>query len=234
MTEAERRVTIGTLLCVPVLLFCLPGACRPGGGRWWAGYVAEDLVPAMSPEMVREVRPIVASKRVLAARTAPPANRRPWCPRTAVYAGRFESRQYIGVGDADYDGDVDLLDFMSLAVCWNGSLRPPKPACTKLEKLALDFDNDNDVDGFDFLTFSTCYNGVNRKPACYNRKTLIIQPIGGRTEKTSLASGAPLACRRSDASHPKKKSDALTAPHGSGHRAAAPLGGTPAGRDFED
>lgn len=65
--------------------------------------------------------------------------------------------------DFDGDGDVDGGDFMTFALCFNGSLRPPRPTC---ESFYTDFDGDSDVDGRDHMTFSTCFNGSLRPPKC--------------------------------------------------------------------
>ena len=53
-------------------------------------------------------------------------------------------------GDADGDGDVDLLDFAKLQECFNG---PSSVACK-----CLDMDNDNDVDLADFNMFHPLLN----------------------------------------------------------------------------
>jgi M6 family metalloprotease-like protein len=66
-------------------------------------------------------------------------------------------------GDFDHDGDVDGFDFLTFANCYNGSDKPPLPACLSP---ATDLEMDCDVDGFDFLTFANCYNGSDRPPLC--------------------------------------------------------------------
>lgn len=65
--------------------------------------------------------------------------------------------------DLDGDGDVDGQDFMDFSVCFNGSLRAPKPGC---KNAILDLDGDGDVDGQDYMKFSRCYNGPFRSPMC--------------------------------------------------------------------
>jgi len=64
--------------------------------------------------------------------------------------------------DFDLDGDVDLGDFNSFQLCFNGPNRPPGAACD----VAADFDGDADVDLTDFNVFQNCFNGPNRPPGC--------------------------------------------------------------------
>jgi hypothetical protein len=64
--------------------------------------------------------------------------------------------------DLDADGDVDLGDFDSFRVCFNGPNRPHGEGCS----VEADFDDDGDVDLADFTTFQACFNGPNRPPAC--------------------------------------------------------------------
>jgi len=64
--------------------------------------------------------------------------------------------------DLDQDGDVDLNDFATFQLCFNGASRPPAaPGCAK-----ADFEPDGDVDLNDFATFQLCFNGASRPPAC--------------------------------------------------------------------
>lgn len=63
--------------------------------------------------------------------------------------------------DLDMDGDVDGMDFLQFSLCFNGSLRPPKPICAYR---VADLDLDGDVDGLDFIKFSNCFNGSLRPP----------------------------------------------------------------------
>lgn len=64
-------------------------------------------------------------------------------------------------GDVDNDGDVDLGDFGSFQVCFNGPQRPPAFEGCEL----VDFDNDSDVDLADFAVFLSCFNGADRPAA---------------------------------------------------------------------
>ena len=61
-------------------------------------------------------------------------------------------------GDFDEDGDVDLDDFGSFAACYNGSARPPAPACPP--GVDADCDGDGDVDLDDFGIFAANYTGA--------------------------------------------------------------------------
>jgi len=65
--------------------------------------------------------------------------------------------------DLDADGDVDQDDFLTFALCYNASLRPPLSGC---ENTLTDMNEDGDVDGFDFLTFALCHNGTLKLPNC--------------------------------------------------------------------
>ena len=65
-------------------------------------------------------------------------------------------------GDADHDGDHDLLDFASFQNCFAGESAGPLAGPCVL----FDFDLDEDVDLADFGTFLACFNGPNRPPAC--------------------------------------------------------------------
>ncbi len=69
--------------------------------------------------------------------------------------------------DADGDHDVDLDDFATFSVCFNGPNRPwPGPPVPADDCACLDIDKDLDVDLGDFGAFSACFNGPNRAPAC--------------------------------------------------------------------
>ncbi len=60
------------------------------------------------------------------------------------------------LGDVDGDGDVDLADFATLAVCFSGPGPASPPAgCSPEEFATCDLDGDGDVDLSDFSTFST-------------------------------------------------------------------------------
>jgi endonuclease/exonuclease/phosphatase family metal-dependent hydrolase len=61
--------------------------------------------------------------------------------------------------DYDADNDVDLNDFASLQVCFNGPNRPVSSGCA-----CLDSDGDADVDLTDFAAFQKCFNGPNHPP----------------------------------------------------------------------
>lgn len=63
--------------------------------------------------------------------------------------------------DLDLDGDVDGIDFGSLAQCLNGSGNPIPPGCED-----TDLDNDGDVDGADYSILAGCFNGSGSRPAC--------------------------------------------------------------------
>jgi len=70
--------------------------------------------------------------------------------------------------DVDGDGDVDLTDFATFQLCFNGPNRPYPPPPVDQQKCAcLDADpDDGDVDLADFAVFQSCFNGPNRGPSC--------------------------------------------------------------------
>ena len=51
-------------------------------------------------------------------------------------------------GDADFDGDVDLANYISFLACFTAPSVPPGAAC-----YSFDFDGDNDVDLTDLVAF---------------------------------------------------------------------------------
>ncbi len=64
-------------------------------------------------------------------------------------------------GDVDADGDVDLNDFATFAVCFHGSgVTKPPAGCEAGEFSACDMDNDGDVDHADFSTFALEFTGA--------------------------------------------------------------------------
>lgn len=64
-------------------------------------------------------------------------------------------------GDYDDDGDVDLTDFGTFQLCFNGPTRPyPFSGCG-----VADTDDDGDVDLSDFATFLSCFNGPEQPPS---------------------------------------------------------------------
>jgi len=84
-------------------------------------------------------------------------------------------------GDADYDGDVDMQDFMAFNACYNGPNRPipilqkwdeQRQCWTGPDCLRFDWGDypadapkmDDDIDLDDFSAFQRCYNGPNRPP----------------------------------------------------------------------
>ncbi len=63
-------------------------------------------------------------------------------------------------GDLDGDGDVDLLDFATFAVCITSSgVTTPPDQCAAEEFAAADLDGDGDVDLIDFASFATVFGG---------------------------------------------------------------------------
>ena len=68
--------------------------------------------------------------------------------------------------DTDGDGDVDLTDFASFMVCFNGPNRGRPPRAEPLRCVCLDSDGDRDVDLIDFAEFQRCFNGPDRPTHC--------------------------------------------------------------------
>ncbi|UCG34259.1 MAG: DUF362 domain-containing protein [Phycisphaerales bacterium] len=65
-----------------------------------------------------------------------------------------------GAGDVDGDGDVDLADFATFAMCYYGSgVTIPPPGCSADDFNSCDFDDDDDVDLNDFATFAINFTG---------------------------------------------------------------------------
>ena len=63
-------------------------------------------------------------------------------------------------GDTDGDGDVDLSDFATFALCYAGAgITVPPPSCSAAWFCSSDIDGDNDVDLSDFATFALNYGG---------------------------------------------------------------------------
>jgi hypothetical protein len=74
----------------------------------------------------------------------------------SVGAGTTSWRMsYIGGGDYEGDGDIDLNDFATFSRCFGGSqATTPPPSCTAEEFSCSDIDGDGDADLADFATFA--------------------------------------------------------------------------------
>ncbi len=68
--------------------------------------------------------------------------------------------------DFDFDGDVDLADFLVFQSAFNGANKTARAAVQAVSDFDADLDNDFDVDAADFLLFQACFNGANRPAAC--------------------------------------------------------------------
>jgi hypothetical protein len=63
-------------------------------------------------------------------------------------------------GDFDYDGDVDLNDFATLAICYSGAaVTTAPPGCPSDQFSKPDLDADGDVDLADFASFAVNFTG---------------------------------------------------------------------------
>jgi hypothetical protein len=67
----------------------------------------------------------------------------------------------FGLGDFDFDNDVDQTDFATLQRCFSGSGIAVTPGCE-----ASDLDTDLDVDSGDLSVFLNCMGGANQTPGC--------------------------------------------------------------------
>jgi len=62
-------------------------------------------------------------------------------------------------GDIDGDGDVDLIDFATFALCFSSGATTPPPGCSASDFASSDIDDDGGVDLTDFATFALNYTG---------------------------------------------------------------------------
>jgi hypothetical protein len=63
-------------------------------------------------------------------------------------------------GDIDGDGDVDLSDFATFALCYSGAtVTTPPSGCSPDDFAASDLDSDQDVDLGDFAMFADNFTG---------------------------------------------------------------------------
>jgi len=75
-------------------------------------------------------------------------------------AYRADLRRPDLLGDLDDDGDVDLTDFATFAICYGGAtVTTPPPGCAPQEFADADLDDDSDVDLTDFATFALVFTG---------------------------------------------------------------------------
>ncbi len=80
--------------------------------------------------------------------------------QAAVMAWPFPGPYTPVCGDFDGDGDVDLGDFATFALCYAGAAVTTPPAgCSADEFEAADCEGDGDVDLGDFATFADNFTG---------------------------------------------------------------------------
>ena len=77
-------------------------------------------------------------------------------PNYLPYEGQASVRSN---GDFDTDGDVDLVDFATFALCFTNGATAPPPGCSEDDFEATDLDGDGGVDLTDFATFALNYTG---------------------------------------------------------------------------
>jgi hypothetical protein len=62
-------------------------------------------------------------------------------------------------GDLDHDGDVDLQDFATFALCFAAPVSNPPPGCSAQEAAESDMDGSGMIDLVDFATFAVNFTG---------------------------------------------------------------------------
>jgi predicted CXXCH cytochrome family protein len=105
------------------------------------------------------------------------------------------------LGTIDWDCDVDLSDYATLALCYAGAtVTTPPPGCSTEEFARCDVDADGDVDLSDFATFAENYTGPLTSPPNYvgqascqschpNRHSMWTQTIHATAFATLVAAG---------------------------------------------
>ena len=134
------------------------GQAQTGSGQWhpflWEDgviYDLNDLIPGGSAWELLSAKDINNAGWIVGSGTNPGGEQHAFLLIPAS----------VTPGDFDEDGDVDLGDFATLALCYRGAaITTPPPSCSQDDFATADLDADKDVDLSDFATFALNYTGA--------------------------------------------------------------------------